>query len=346
MDTTLQAEASTAQQVAAVLSDAGIAPLDETGWIRATGSDSVRWLNGMLTNSIQALAPGQGCYNFALNSQGRIQGDVNAFAPTDDPDALLIETDRAQLPRLMAHLDNFIIMDDVELSDVTTARSGLLIAGAGAASVLQRLRLPTPEEPLAIQAGAWNSGAVSVIRSYGPLVPRFEVWANAQAIDSLVAVVSRDTTRLSKAALEHLRILEGTPRYGADIRDTEKAHDLAQETAPVGTQSRALHFSKGCYLGQEIVERIRSRGNVHRAFFGFELTGALPQPGVALQAEGRPVGELTSVAAIPLHGNTVQLALGYVRREALERKLPLEYPGGVAAPVALPYRPALPGSQI
>jgi aminomethyltransferase len=304
----------------------------------------------MLTNSIQALAPGQGCYNFALNSQGRIQGDVNAFAPLDDPDALLLETDRTQLPRLMAHLDNFIIMDDVELAEVTATRSGLgsglLIVGPGAPSVLQGLGLPTPEEPLAMQAGAWNGGAVNVIRGYGPLVPRFEVWASTEAIDSLIGALSQDVTRLSKAALEYLRVLEGTPRYGADIRDTEKAHDLTQETAAVGTQSRALHFSKGCYLGQEIVERIRSRGNVHRAFSGFELTGALPAPGVALQAEGKPVGELTSVAAIPLLGKTVQLALGYIRRDALERKLPLEYPGGTAAPVALACLPALPGSQI
>jgi aminomethyltransferase len=197
-----------------------------------------------------------------------------------------------------------------------------------------------------MQAGTWNGGAVSVIRGYGPLVPRFEVWAKTETIDSLIGALSQDGTRLSKAALEHLRVLEGIPRYGADIRDTEKAHDLAQETAAVGTESRALHFSKGCYLGQEIVERIRSRGNVHRALSGFELTGALPAPGVPLQAEGKPVGELTSVAAIPLHGNTVQFALGYIRREALERKLPLGYPGGTAAPVALPYLPALPGSQI
>ena len=101
---------------------------------------------------------------------------------------------------------------------------------------------------------------------------------------------------VSPEALEALRILSGTPRYGTDIRNTATAHDLPQETA----QTRALHFSKGCYLGQEIVERIRSRGNVHRTFHGFELTGALPAPGAALTAEGKPVGELTSVAAIPL----------------------------------------------
>jgi folate-binding protein YgfZ len=151
-------------------------------------------------------------------------------------------------------------------------------------------------------------------------------------------------TPVSSEALEALRILEGTPRYGIDIRNNETAHDLPQETG----QTRALHFSKGCYLGQEIVERIRSRGNVHRTFSGFSLTGALPEPGAVLTAEGKPVGELTSVAAIPLPESStqpahiVQLALGYVRREALPvtaqaRNLPIEYPGGVATPTALPY---------
>ena len=132
-------------------------------------------------------------------------------------------------------------------------------------------------------------------------------------------------------------------------RHTPLRHRHPQLTKPLTTsrrrlaQTRALHFSKGCYLGQEIVERIRSRGNVHRTFSGFSLTGVLPAPGVALTAEGKPVGELTSVAAIPLPesstqpARTIQLALGYVRREALDRNLPLEYPGGVATPIALPY---------
>ena len=143
---------------------------------------------------------------------------------------------------------------------------------------------------------------------------------------------SPEPSRSPPPPLEAFRILSGTPRYGVDIRNTATAHDLPQETA----QTRALHFSKGCYLGQEIVERIRSRGNVHRTFSGFELTGALPAPGTTLTAEGKPAGELTSVAAIPL-ATPVQLALGYIRREALERKLPLDYPGGTATPIPLPY---------
>lgn len=346
MDTALQAEISVPQQLAAALTDTAFATLDEMGWIRVTGSDRVRWLNGMVTNSIQALAPGQGCYNFALNAQGRIQGDLNVFAPADDPDALLLETARDQVPALLSHFDHFIIMDDVELADVTDQRAGVLLVGPNAASVLQRLKLNFPDEPLAAESAEWSGSRVIVIRTYGTLVPRFELWAAPEVIGSIVTAAAQNAYRLSTEALEHLRLLEGTPRYGTDIRNTDKAHDLPQETAMTGSESRALHFSKGCYLGQEIVERIRSRGNVHRTFSGFELTGAIPPAGTILQAEGKNVGEVTSAAFISLPGRRVQLALGYVRREALDRKLLLEYAGGSAVPVPLPYRAALPASNI
>jgi folate-binding protein YgfZ len=141
-------------------------------------------------------------------------------------------------------------------------------------------------------------------------------------------------------SLEWLRILEGTPLYGIDIRD----RDLPQETS----QTRALHFAKGCYLGQEIVERIRSRGNVHRTFSAFRLDGNLPSAGAPLEADGKPVGELTSVATIPLPGDNdklIQLALGYIRREPLDRGATLRYTGGVAVPVSLPFSAAAPSAR-
>jgi folate-binding protein YgfZ len=164
------------------------------------------------------------------------------------------------------------------------------------------------------------------------LVPRIEFsMPNAEPV--MASLIELGATKVGPQALEALRILEGTPRYGIDIRNTETARDLPQETG----QTRALHFAKGCYLGQEIVERIRSRGNVHRTFSGFRLEGNLPAAGTALLAEGKAVGELTSVAAIPLSSGSVQLALGYVRREALDRRVALEYPGGTAVPISLPY---------
>jgi aminomethyltransferase len=281
----------------------------------------------MVTNAIQTLAPGQGCYNFVLNAQGRIQGDLTAFLLED---SILLETSRDQLPALLAHLDRFIIMDDVELADITGSRQGLLIAGPQAPIDLKENGVEV--QPPHLASIRWQGANVEVVRAYSPLVPRYELWSDPATIATLTAA---GATSVSPEALEALRILSGTPRYGTDIRNTETAHDLPQETA----QTRALHFSKGCYLGQEIVERIHSRGNVHRTFHGFQLTGALPEPGTVLTADSdaKPVGELTSVAAIPLPAGPFQLALGYIRREALERHLPLEYPGGTATPIALPY---------
>jgi folate-binding protein YgfZ len=301
-----------------------VALLDATGWIRVTGSDRVRWLNGMVSNFTQQLAPGEGCYNFVLNAQGRIQGDLTAFA---EADAYLLETRREQVPALMAHLDRFIIMDDVELADITETRKGLLLVGPRTPEHLEQFGVNV--ESLHSATIGWHSADVQVIHAYSPLVPRYELWSDAATIDALSqTLVAAGASAVSRDALEQLRLLEGTPRYGADIRDK----DLPQETA----QTRALHFAKGCYLGQEIVERIRSRGNVHRTFTGFTLTGPIPQAGAALQAEGKAVGELTSFAAIQLP-EPVQLALGYVRREALDRGHPLKYPGGIATPIALPY---------
>jgi folate-binding protein YgfZ len=187
---------------------------------------------------------------------------------------------------------------------------------------------------------SWNAAQIRVLHTYGPLVPRFELWADTETTAKLFDALQNAGAILCEAqSLEWLRILEGTPLFGTDIRD----HELAQETG----QTRALHFSKGCYLGQEIVERIRSRGNVHRTFSAFRLEGALPSAGAHLQADGKKVGELTSVAAISLpsdNGTLVQVGLGYIRREALDRGTPLLYTGGTAIPVSPPISPAAPSA--
>jgi folate-binding protein YgfZ len=328
---------SSAAQLDALLQQTGISRLDQTSWIRVTGEDRVRWLNGMVTNSIQQLQDGEGNYNFLLSVQGRIQGDATIFA---EPGALLIETAASQLPNLMALLDRFIIMDDVELADVTGSQSGLLVAGPRAASLLAQIGLNVEDlGTLHKRTILWNAAQITVIRNDSPLVPRFELWADANTTPKLFdALQSAGAAVCDAQSLEWLRILEGTPLYGADIRDRE----LPQETG----QTRALHFAKGCYLGQEIVERIRSRGNVHRTFSAFRLDGQLPAVGTSLEVDGKQVGELTTVAAIPLPADAtiLQLALGYIRREALDRGLPVHYPGGTAIPVALPFSAAVPSA--
>jgi aminomethyltransferase len=136
-------------------------------------------------------------------------------------------------------------------------------------------------------------------------------------------------------AVEWLRIACGIPRFGRDIRE----RDLPQETE----QARALHFSKGCYVGQEIVERIHSRGSVHRTFTGFTIEGELPAAGTKIQADGKDVGEITSSASLPAGTRDFPAALGYIRREAavLGKQVTIGSTKGIVHP--LPFREVFEG---
>lgn len=318
---------SAPDSLAAFFHGTAVAPAAQTGWIKITGPDSVRWLNGMVTNSVQALESGHGAYTFLLNAQGRIQGDGIVWASAD---ALFLQTSADQTTPLMELLDRFIIMDEVELADVSSSMHGLRLAGPDAQRLLQDLGLDPPSAAYGSHRRNWIGHSITVQTMHAPLAPQFQLWAETEqtTADLMGALLAHGATQTSEAGFETLRILEGTPLFGKDIRD----RDLPQETA----QDRALHFNKGCYLGQEIVERIRSRGAVHRTFHAFLLEGEIPAAGTVLESDDKSVGELTSIAALP--GATI--ALGYVRREALERGLPITFQGGAAkavpSPVALP----------
>jgi folate-binding protein YgfZ len=304
------------------------AAVHDLGWLRriaVRGEDRFRWLSGMVTNAVETLPDRSGAYNLVLNAQGRIQGDVYVWRSGDD---LELEITPEQCEVLLSHLDGFIIMDDVELIPLPD-QAALGITGPDAGEVLAKLGIPVLPEELMSAAAATAEIPIQLFRSYGTVVPHYVLWASIEHIPALwQAILAAGASPVGAASLETLRIVEGIPAYGIDIQ----SRDLAQETS----QTRALSFTKGCYLGQEIVERVRSRGNVHRTFSGFTLTGELPTSGTILQAEAKPVGELTSVARIPLSTGTIQLALGYIRREARDRGLALEYPGGTATPLALP----------
>ena len=175
---------SSAAQLAALLQGTGISRLDHMGWIRVTGEDRVRWLNGMVTNSIQQLNDGEGNYNFLLSVQGRIQGDATIFA---SPDALLIETAASQVPALMTLLDRFIIMDDVELADITSKRSGLLVAGPQASSLLAKIGLSVEGlETLEERTISWNAAQISVFHMHSPLITRYELWTDTATTPKLL----------------------------------------------------------------------------------------------------------------------------------------------------------------
>lgn len=322
-------------EFASLTTNAGIFDLGYKAYIKITGSDRLRWTNGMVTNTIQGLADGHWNYSFLLNAQGRIQGDANVYRT---PDWLVLQTDRSQVARLLPHLDHFIIMDDVELHPLDASQTTIGIAGPRAEGILSALGVSAPEEGTFVTANM-NGTDVTLVRAHGPLVPRFEIWLSVSALETVwSALHGAGAVPCGIEAVEALRIAEATPLYGIDIQDKH----LAQETA----QTRALNFNKGCYLGQEIVERIRSRATVHRTLRQFAVENAPPalEPGqtIAMNAEGaerNPVGELTSLAHYHVPTFPGALALGYVRTEAVERGLPLSHSGGgvtvLSAPPAL-----------
>jgi folate-binding protein YgfZ len=290
----------------ALLSGCGFYDLNFRVKIALTGSDRVRWLNGMVTNNIRDLAVGRGVYAFLLNPQGHILGDLYAY---NRGESLMIDTDRSQSEKLLATFDHYIIMDDVEVADVSDKLTAIGIMGP---KTLEALRAAGFEistiEPLQFVDVTWHGIAVTLVRGDNPSVESYEIWLPPGQVASVHAALTKAGVILaSTSALELLRIASGVPRYGQDIRE----RDLPQETE----QQRALHFSKGCYIGQEIVERIRSRGNVHRKFTGFEVEGELPAVGTKVQADGRDIGEITSVASLPLATGERSVALGYIRRE-------------------------------
>jgi len=303
-------------EIEALLSGAAVHDL---GWLRRVavrGQDRVRWLSGMVTNMVKELPSGTGAWNFVLNAQGRIQGDLTVWRENDD---LELEVTADQIDKLLAHLDRFIIMDDVELTRLEE-ETPIGLTGPRAGEVLARLGLPVLEEPMTQAWSEWN-GPVLVRRGYGVLADHYALWLPlAQAGALWQALGTAGAKPVGSLALEALRIAEGIPAYGVDITD----RDLPQETS----EMRALHFNKGCYQGQEIVERIRSRGNVHRHLRSMKLEGPLPEPGTKLTLDGAEAGYVTSAAELPLQGVGRRVAIGMIRGEVEARNLPLHYSEG------------------
>jgi folate-binding protein YgfZ len=311
------------------------AAVHDLGWLRRVavrGEDRFRWLSGMVTNTVNDLGVSAGAWNLVLNAQGRIQGDLHVWR---EGDKLELEIAADQYDRLLAHLNRFIIMDDVELIPLSLDASGNLIGEAAlglsgplAADLLERLGLPAPGETLSSARAAWNGEEIRVVRAYGVLAPHYELWVHEARIPALWhELIEAGATPVGAASLEAFRIAEGIPAYGIDIAE----RDLAQETS----QMRALNFNKGCYLGQEIVERIRSRGSVHRHLRPLEIFGPLPAAGAELTLDGGAVaGQITSVAELPLPQGNRAFALGMIRGEAEARNQPFTCTAGTGAGTA------------
>jgi len=300
--------------------------------IEVRGADRIRFLNGYVTCDVKGLEAGSGAYGFFTTVQGKVMADAVVFALDD---RLLIEVPAGLGQRLIEHLSKYVIADRVEILD-SWAKCKLWVTGSAAASALAVAEGREGREGHAGREDEWRGvrraspwGSLLIFREGRLGLPGWGVWGEQRAIVALEHdLAERGAGVLGLEQLEIARIERGFARFGVDFGDSH----FPQET---GAEAEAVSYTKGCYLGQEIVARIHYRGQAQHALRGLQFE-ALPEAGVAvLDQEGRAVGRATSVADSP---NCGPIGLAVLHRRAFEpdRVLTVES-GGAVEVVHLPF---------
>ncbi len=313
-----------AREVFAARASAGLVELSDRARLEVRGPDRQTWLQGMVTNDLAKLGPGQGCAATALNNKGKLLGSLLIWVR---PDALWLDVEGVRKEALRAHLAHFIVMEDCEIRDATGALASLAVVGPKAWAVARAI-FPSlspladhaqVELPSGAVAAGWTELGLPGVRLWVEPAKHGELWSALQAAGA---------TALSPGAVEVLRIEAGRPREGAE---------LDEEVIPLEAGlERAISDTKGCYLGQEVIARISHRGHVNRKLAGLTLSGAAPTLPAVLTREDKPAGELRSAAWSPTLERTV--GLGYVRREWLAPGTALALPDGSSAVITeLPF---------
>lgn len=329
---------SVAEECAAARQAAGVADWSARGFLIATGADRVRFLHRMLSNEVQALETGQGNYSTLLTPQAHLVADLYVLMMDDH---LLLETHAVLKDRLRETLERYIIADDVAVEDQSKQLTALALEGPAAADVLRAagaqtlpgkelnhtwviLGQQTPVHVVKLSQTGGEGYELIFLVEYAP-----KVW------DALTAAQAKVAWKpVGLTALNVLRAEAGIPWYGVELQDT---------TLPLeaGLDTRAISYTKGCYVGQEIIERIRSRGHVNRKLLGLLLEGAgVPGAGTKLTGDGKEVGEITTAVYSPTLGRAI--ALAYIHREHWTPGTRLQIAsGGTAEVTTLPFfRPA------
>ncbi|MBZ5544204.1 MAG: aminomethyltransferase family protein [Acidobacteriia bacterium] len=315
----------------AVRAAAGLFDFSFRAKLAVTGADRVRFLQGMVSNDVKSLIPGGGAYATILNVQGHILADLRIYC---DQDRLIIDTDADLREKSMQTLRRYIIADKVALEPL--ALYALAFQGPRGRPLLEKtLHIDLPELP---EHGHFRTNfagfPVRVVRVSSTGEDGYEVWMADKAMMGVCGAAcgqapTYDMLPCGTEALETLRIEAGIPRYGAELGEDTLLLEAGL--------TDAVSFTKGCYIGQEIVERSRSRGHVNWKLVGLIARAPEPpSPGTKLIAEGKEVGEVTSACASPTLAKTITLA--YVRREAAEPGTKLVLASGVPVEVVtLPF---------
>ncbi len=284
--------------------------LSDRGMIVVTGEDRARLLHAMSTNDVQHLAVGEGAYAFFLTAVGRILADAYIY---NRGDSMVLDTEPETAAKLAEHLDKYIIADDATLENETMQWACISVEGPNSLEVASRLGISVPTKRYAVTDWTEDDqqgGFVAKVASTGP--EGIRIFVSATLKDVLIRRLDDLAVPQATAAEARVvRIENGIPRYGDDISERY----LVQETQ----QINAVHSNKGCYLGQEIVERVRSRGQVHRLLTPLRIHGSVPpEPGTKLLADDANAAEITSAEFSPALGEVV--ALAYVRTEPAHSK--------------------------
>jgi folate-binding protein YgfZ len=316
------------EEVLAVRRSAGLFEHPHRGLLEVGGSDARRWLNGMVTNDVASLAEGperSGCPALVLTHRGRIVADVQVLRV---PEGFWLET-AAMTRDLADRLSKLVIADDVRLTDRSADFARFGLEGPASRAVLERACGALP----ALAPDAWLEASLAgrtlrIARFGWSGEDAYQLFApcdGAAAVrEHLLASLPESARRLvSQEALEVLRIEAGRPRLAAELSE--------EVLPPEARLENAVSYTKGCYIGQEIVARLRSRGHVNHLLVGLRFAGGeLPERGARVCAGEREVGEITSIARSPHAG---AIALGFVRAG-------FEAPGTLLDVVGLPAKVA------
>jgi tRNA-modifying protein YgfZ len=299
--------------------ECGLLDRSDRGKLLVTGGEAAEYLQGQLTNDVEALAPGEGLYAALLDRKGHMQADMRVLRLGEGP-GLWIDTEADGVEAARRHLQMYKIGRDVDVADVGAERAILALIGPRAVEVATSPALPeNAVEAIAI-AGVecFAVGTAEGVDVIGPA---------AEAARLRESLLGAGAVEVSAEAAELLRIEAGTPRFGAE---------MGTETMPAeaGIVERAVSFTKGCYIGQETVARLHYKGKPNRHLRGLRLS-APAAAGAPLRLGEKEVGRIGSAAVSPALG---PVALAILRREAEPgTKLAVGEDGVTAEVVALPF---------
>lgn len=294
---------------------AGALERPERRLIEVTGSEAAEYLQGQVTNDVEALGPGEGCYSALLDRKGHMQGDMRVLRTAE---GFLIETDEIAKDAVLRHLTMYKIGRDVSVAEVSERFAVLSVIGPAAAEVALAGPAGPEHSHRRVEVGGVACTAVAGDAGVDLVVAADEAGALVEAL------AERGAERVGEDAAEILRVEAGRPRFGREMT----AATMPQEA---GINERAISFTKGCYIGQETVARLHYRGKPNRHLRGLRLEAAAAA-GDPVRLGERELGTIGTAVLSPAHG---PIALAILRREA-EPGSAVEVGAGTAAEVVEP----------